>query len=539
MKKGNLIAALLCLVMLLTLIAGCGGSDSEKQNTTSPPTSGTSPSNTSPSNTPSPTESAASGKDTLRIAVEADAGTLDPIGLSQGGYTQVAYCYMEPLWDYRSNGDMVWLLATSVDEVSPTQVTVHLREGVTFSNGNPLTAEDVLFTFELWRDTPNRATTLTQVDFEKTNVVNDLTLDLHFIAPAVNKMIMLGLVTITDAESYDPVDFSLHPVGTGPYVVAEYVVNSHMNAKAREDYWGEKPAIANLQFKVLAEESQRINALQTNTVDIAEVPNQDVDYAKGLSEYNIEFYYGAATRHILFNVNEASIFSNVDARYAVCHAIDKQAIKNIVYNGYADVASNPVSKYAGDYEPRFENMHDTYSIGYDPDLAKQYAESSGLVDKEVRIMTNGTSEFVAMAEIIQASLKAIGVTATINNYDQATLRANYRTEPSFYDICLYFTGTPDNMVGSLLQRTITSSAILTGSDWEGRDRFLELCAEVIVVGDKQERLDVIYEMLQIFTEACLWYGVSDLARAFASSTDINNMGFYSQGGIRYQELSFA
>jgi peptide/nickel transport system substrate-binding protein len=312
-----------------------------------------------------------------------------------------------------------------------------------------------------------------------------------------------------------------------------------MNVKVREDYWGEKPDIKNIQFRVLNEESQRINAIETKTVDISSVPNQDIDYANDLPGYNIQFYYGAQCTHVLFNVNEASIFHNLEARYAVAHAIDREAIARIVYNGYADVSDNPVSMHSQDYEPRFGNLNETYSKGYDLDLAKQYAESSGLAGKEISIMTNGAPEYVSMAEIIQANLKDIDVTAVINNYDQATLRATYRTDPTAYDLCLYFTGAPDNAFGSLFYRTVSSSAILTEEGaWIGLDRFMELAQLATVTADEKERKDIIYEMVQVFTKACPFFGVCDLSNATAFSSELGNVEIWALGSVRYQELSF-
>ena len=545
-KASKILVVLMCLAMLFSIVA-CSkdsgetppsGNSNPGGNTSAPPSGNSNPGGNTPAS-PSDNPPAASGKDTLRVAVTADAGTLDPMGLSSGGYTQVAYCYMEQLWEYTYSGEILWVLATGADQVSPTQYTVHIREGVNFSNGSPFTADDVLFTFLLWQSSPNRALPVSHIDLEKTSVVDKYTLDLHFKSPAINNMKLLSLIYVADDESYDPEAYSSKPVGTGPYVVTEYLVNSHMNAKARDDYWGEKPAIENLQFIVLSEESQRVNALVTNTADIAPVPIPELNYVSTLPGYNTEVYYSATATHVLFNVNEASIFSNLEARYAVCHAIDRNAISNIVYGGYAPVVDNPISMYAGDYEPRFGNLHETYSIGYDPALAKQYAESSGLAGKTIRIMTNGAPDFVSMAEIVQAGLGAIGVTAEINNYDQATLRGAYRTDPNFYDLCLYQTGSPDRVLGTLMQGTIVPSAILTESEWLWRDRVIELANSSLVTADDKERSEILYEMLQKFTEGCPFYGLCDTPTAYAFSADIVGAAFYKSSNIRFQELSFA
>jgi peptide/nickel transport system substrate-binding protein len=532
MKKTKAAVILLCVIMLCAL-AACnnGGAVSD----TGAPAAGAA----SPDSTPDSPESAAPGRDTLYAAVSQDGGTLDPIGMS-GNWLNIIPCYMEPLWNYKENFEIEWHLATGYDQVGPTQYTVHIREGVTFSNGNPLTADDVLFTFQLSKDAPNRAMTVSEVDFEKTRAIDEYTIDLHLNIPIIGRMVRLGQVFITDAESYDPVDFSLHPVGTGPYVVTEYLVNSHVYMQALENYWGERPAIENIQFRVLNEASQQVNALETKTVDVSTIPSSDIAYVEGLSGYDVKFYKTGGCTQVLFNVNEASVFSSLEARYAVCHAIDRQAIADIVYDGYVDVADNPVSMATSDYEPRFGNLDDTYAIGYDPALARQYAESSGLAGKEISIMTNGAPEYVAMAEIIQAGLRGIGVTVVINNYDQATLRATYRSDPSFYDICLYYTQNPYMTTYNTLYNSAALSEILMADGaWEGLDRFNELGADYVYMADDQERQEALYEMIQIFTKACPWYGVSDLTIATAYSTDLRGIELYDLGGVIYHKLSFA
>ena len=417
---------------------------------------------------------------------------------------------MEPLFCLDERSQPIWLLATGIDKVSSTEFTVHIRKGVTFSNGNPLTSDDVLFTLKLWKDTPNRAYAVRTIDFDKTKKIDDLNMTVVYTQPILTKNPSLGSILVTDAESYNPKEASAHPIGTGPYVVTEYLVNSYVKMKTLKSYWGTKPAIENVTFKVINEDAQKVNAIETNAVDISPVPSQEIKHVQGLPGYEVKLYKNGNVAQIFFNVNKASIFSSQDARYAVCFAIDREAIAKFVYNGFATVPNNPCSMATTDYEQRFGNLNDTYSKGHNLELAKQYATKAGLTGKKISIMTNGAPDFVSMAEIIQTGLKDIGVTAEIRNYDQATLRGAYRTNPTMYDLCLYYSSAPDLTSFTQLEGVQLSAILMADGAWEGLTRFNELRKNYYYMTTDQQHSDALFEMMQIFAKACPWYAVSDL-----------------------------
>jgi peptide/nickel transport system substrate-binding protein len=183
------------------------------------------------------------------------------------------------------------LLAESVDMVSDTEWTVHLRQGVTFSNGNPFTADDVIFSIQKHKDSGATGSPRVQtIDAEKTYAIDDYTLSMQLLAPNVANWSITAMLVIYDAESYDPETGSQNPIGTGPYS-QEYVPNSYLSLERRDDYWGELPDAKYLNFRILAETSQRVNALETGLVDIAPLATEDVEYVKTLSGFNVDSRY--------------------------------------------------------------------------------------------------------------------------------------------------------------------------------------------------------------------------------------------------------
>jgi peptide/nickel transport system substrate-binding protein len=530
------LALLLCCAMLFAL-AACGQSSGTAGGGASGDGAAgngatTGPSGSGGENPPDGSEGAAvSAKDTLTVTISGDSGTLVPASIS-GGFVGVVRQYMEVLVDFKSDGTPVWLLATDIEEVSTSQWIIHCREGVTFSNGNKFDANDVWFTLEYYLSEPMRAFFVSCFDLENSKIIDDYTVDLALSSYSIQQLGSLSQVYILDAESFDEDDFVMNPVGTGPYGVTEYVINSHVYLEANENYWGEKAKIKNLHYRVLNEDAQMVNAIQAGTVDVSMIPAQDIEFVETLPNYNVERYYTVFAPTISFNLSADSAVNSLDARLAVCYAVDRQAMINIVYFGYADVLDYPVSMHCVDYEPQLGNLHPTYSTGRDLELAKEYAEKAGLVGKDVIIITNGASSYVAEAEILQANLKEIGVNAIINNYDGASYMT-VMTDPTMFDINLYAVASPQGYAVGMLYEYVLWGAAAYASGWPEYDRYLELGASAVANPDMESRKDTLYEMSQMFVDIVPWYGICDQTQSIAIHENLKGVEFWNSGGIRY------
>jgi peptide/nickel transport system substrate-binding protein len=523
MKKFIAVSLVVCMVLAL---AACNSSNSGSDSSDSS-------SNSSPS---ASGNEGASAKDTLTIAVTQDFGTLDFIHeAGRGDFKAASRMYAEPLYDIiNTAGDKEWLLATGLDMTTPTQWVFHLRQGVKFSNGNTFDAKDVMFTLNLANNTEGQYPYFPALDYEKCKIIDDYTVELNFKSYDFSYLTNFTLLQMLDAESYDPTSYATKPIGTGPYVVTDYVTNSHLYMTANENYWGDKAKIKNLQFKVLNEETQRINALETDSVDVASVPSQDFDYVKSLSAYTLNTKPSCNSSAIWFNVT--TLFKDVNARMAICYAIDRQSIVKLAYNGQATVSTWPNAMSALDFETRDANLNDSYSKGYDPVLAKQYAEKAGLVGKEIRIATNGAADYVAMAEVIQQNLIDIGIKCVINNYDEATYNA-LTLDPTMYDLYLRDVQAPTNTAAQNYSGWIPVLPQLSSYEWLGDNgaRFKELNSSIMSIVNTTERSDAIYEMTKMFVDAPAWYSICEANKATAINKDLSGIEYVPYGHTYYNK----
>ena len=543
MKKSRLLAILLCLVLLLPL-AACGNtqnsnSDGSSQDTTSPSQGNASDA----SNASDPSGPASAEKDTLTIALRNDAGSLDASLINTDTYAAVN-CIQETLWDVTEDNEVIMLLAESVDMVSDTEWVVHLRQGVTFSNGNPFTADDVVFSIQKHKESGASGSARVQtIDAEKTHVMDDYTLSMHLVAPSIANWTVTAMLVIYDAESYDPDTGSQNPIGTGPYVLKEYVPNSYLNLERREDYWGELPDAKYLNFRILAETSQRVNALETGLVDVAPLATDDVEYVKTLAGFNVDSRYTGNFKFIGFNLGPNSkYYQNIDARRAVAHAVDPQAIIDAVYLGQGKVMYAAVPDLCFDFEDRFNKMDSTYEIGYDVELANELAQSSGLAGQTVKMITDGSAEAIKTAEIVQNMLSAIDVTVEINNYDAATVWQMLYDPDAVYDMAAGNGIAPNRRVGDQLLNGVRYSPTMSAPGaFPDVEEYLELAPLCMSILDDAERSELLYDMLGRYEKYVLHFALCNIlySNAYSTSIDLDSLVYtFGTGAARYADLKF-
>ena len=528
MKKVLVILIALCLA--LSLVA-CGGGATQQGSSTPAPANTQQPDKDAPpeQHASETSQDAVSARDTLTVAVTMDIGTLNSREMWPGDFKTLSRMYSEPLLDFYGNGDIRWILATGIDEVSDSQMIVHLREGVKFTNGSDFKANDVMFSLQdyAWLFFRN-------IDMENSRILDDYTIELNLTYYDNTMLYSLPLMGIIDEETFDAEKNATAPVGTGPYIVTDYVVASYVKMTRNEDYWGTPAKIQNLEFKVLNEDSQRVIALETKTADTVSVPTQDLDYVKTIPGYEVSVREGDSACSIFFNVTDMSCLNSTAARKAVAHAIDRQAIANIVFFGYAAIPDWPLMTCCTDYDPSFANLDPVFSEGYNPELAKKYAEEAGLFGKEIRIITDGTPNYVKMAELVEQYLKDIGLTTSITNYDASSFLV-VRENPETHDMWLGSLSHPGLSGAGAYQGNVRNTPYFWNYDWERSDEFKELSQAVVGINDKAEVKATLLKLTEMFSDCMLWYPICQPDFQNAYDADLGGVEFMLLGGAYYND----
>ncbi len=294
--------------------------------------------------------------------------------------------------------------------------TFHLRPGVTFHDGSPLTADDVVFTYHRIIDEE-----LSNVD--KLSAVDDVratdpaTVVIRLKHPTPNLLTNLGGfkgMAIVQRKNVESGQIATHPIGTGPFAFESRKSGDSISLKANPRYWGGAPKVSGVIFRFIPEQSTALSALQAGEIDWTDsIPTQRVSQLKDDDSINLavtpsnDYWYLA--------LNEArQPWNDVRVRQAIAYAIDRDAIVAATSYGTADKNELAIPKGNPWY-----TAYDRYR--YDIDQAKRLLSEANAAPQNLdMLVTNEYPETVTAAQIIADNLAPLGITVNIRTVDFAT-----------------------------------------------------------------------------------------------------------------------
>lgn len=402
MKTLRIVVALAVAVFMLLVALGCGGDD----------------------------EGAATGAEqgpakqggTLAIAVDGDAGSLDPTVDDTYAATLIDNQIFDTLVRVDKDGNYVPWLAESWEQPEPTTYLFKLRDRVKFHDGTPFNAEAVKFNIDDIRR-PDSGSTW-QADFasvQSVEVVDPLTVEIRLKHPYQPLLSTLtekpGMMRSPTAVKDLGDEFASQPVGTGPFKFVEWIKNDHVTLDRNPDYWQEgKPYLDTVTFRPIVDPAAKINDLISGRVDTVDyVPPEQIDRVKNSSGLALE--EGPAPYNtVVFLAMRADQLPMDDpnVRQAINLAIDRNSIVESVVFG-AGVPSRSM------LSPSSWGLTDGVpEIPYDPDRAQEL-----LGGKTYSISFIEPPSYPQVSQIVQQNLADIGINAKIRRMDWGQLVDTY------------------------------------------------------------------------------------------------------------------
>ncbi len=403
-KKKHMLRSILALsVLVSTVLAGCGGSQ------TSSGTNSASNSNQA-STTPASSSAAAGGGGTLIIARLSDANNLDPHFSTQINSMAVTqHKLYEGLVMMDRNSEYKPLLAKEWKQKDDVTWEFTLRDGITFHDGEPFNAEAVKKTIDriLDKDNPTPKANMFGM-IKEVKVIDPLKVEIILHYPFAGLLSVLasaegGIISPKAMKEFGK-ELSKKPVGTGPFIFESWTPGQEIVLVRNEKYWGNKPKLEKVVFKTIPEDATRVAMVETGEAHVAEqLPVTELERVQNSQSMSLGRFESFAVDHIGMNVKQKP-FDDVRVRQAIAHAIDKEAIIKGVYNNVGKVAISSLGPKVIGYSPNIKTPD------YDLNKAKQLLTEAGYANGfKATIYLNDNKARINVAEVLQSQLKGIGI----------------------------------------------------------------------------------------------------------------------------------
>lgn len=313
------------------------------------------------------------------------------------------------------------LAAADPKQVNDTTWEVELRKDAKFHNGEPVTVDDVVYSFERVLDEKNASLFAQFIPFIKSVKAKGdsaVTFTLNYAFPLFPTRISVVKVVPKAVASKDQAGFDAKPIGSGPYKFVSATKDDKIEFAKFADYNGKYAAKADtMTWFLLSDAAARVTAMESGRVAaIEDVPYLDVDRLK--SKVNVESVQSFGLLFLMFNC-EQKPFTDVRVRQALHYALDTESIIKTALLGNAKAATS----YVQDTHPQYVKADTVYT--YDPAKAESLLKEAGVTSLNFELLTTDTSWVKDIAPLMLESWNKLpGVTVTMQNLQSGALYAD-------------------------------------------------------------------------------------------------------------------
>lgn len=414
MKKRPILAASLGLMLLP--IAACGGQSPQNEEDADDAVIGCPPGPPAADVEHDPTAILKYGS--------VPASSLDPIRQVEANEITVLQTIFDPLVKLNANDEPIPGLATEWEMISPDTMEFTLRTGVVFQDGTPFDADAVAFNINRAKNDPESTIKADLANVQSVEVVDADTVRFKLDPPNPAALPIIlsdraGLMASPTAveAAGSSAAFSAAPVGAGPYKLeGEWFARERVSVRAWDGYWNAaERKLGGIDFIETSTDAS-LAAVQAGDLDIQYIEDSKVDAACADSRLRV---YSTPTNEVRVLIINQSMppFDNVKVRQALYHALDRQAIADVLTGGKSEAAVGFFPKNSIAYAPELEDAYP-----YDPEKAKQLLAEAGYPDGISFTAETGTSftAYITMGELIQAQLKEANIDMELKLIDPAT-----------------------------------------------------------------------------------------------------------------------
>lgn len=437
------------LVLVLVVPLGCGGSESSESNADKTPTKET-------QTTAPKADTAPAYGDALVGGSIGDATTLLPALASDSASSEIISLVYNGLIKIDKDLNLVGDLAESWDISDDNRtITFHLRKGVKWHDGEPFTARDCMYTYNVMVD-PKTPTAYAEQfkQIEKAEVVDDYTFRVTCKQVFARALITWGQnimpAHLLEGKDITTSELARHPIGTGPYKFLSWEPNQQIVLEYNPDYFEGRPYIDRQITRVIPDMATQFLELKSGNIDqMSLTPDQ---YTKQTNDevfkanFNKYKYLAFAYTYLGFNLKDPK-FQDKRVRQAIAYAINKQEIIDGVLLGLGQPANGPYQPGHWAYNPNVT------PYPYDVEKAKQLlaeagwkdTNNDGILEKdnqpfEFTIMTNqGNNERKMTAVIIQQRLKGVGISVKVRIIEWAAFIKEFIDKKQFEALVMGWT----------------------------------------------------------------------------------------------------